>query len=165
MSTVIETDFDGHVIPDDLQDFQWDIPEEQVAQEALREWGRKKPRCACCWIGHQQAEFERWPGIQVHHIIKRSRHRCDEPFNLLRLCERCHRLAEGERVRQDSGELFPILTLGLTMWLKLTEDQAEWNPERLGQIYHRALPGLLPVPRVFWIERHKHVPVTDWRDL
>ncbi len=137
---------------------------DETAGEAMKAWAERKPRCACCWIGHAEAERVRWPGIQVHHIIKRSRHRCDEPWNLLRLCERCHRLAEGEKVR-ERGMLLPRIELGVTLWLKFVEDRREWNPAGLESIYHRRLPPLLGVPEEFLAERSRRQRFTDWRDL
>jgi hypothetical protein len=135
-----------------------------TAGEAMKLWAGLSPRCACCWIDHRKAERERWPGIQVHHIIKRSRHRCDEPWNLLRLCERCHRLAEGETIR-DRGVVLPKLSLGHTLWLKFVADPHEWEPEKMAAIYHRELPPLLGLPDAFQAERYSHKPMIDWRDL
>lgn len=128
-------------------------------------WSLTQTRCACCWIGQREAAFHRWPGLQTHHLVKRSRRVCHEPWNLLRLCERCHRLAEGERVRGSDGQLLPVLTFGHTLWLKCAADPMAFRPDELRRSYGRGLPEMLPVPAVFVRERQRWRPVMDWRDV
>jgi hypothetical protein len=113
-------------------------------------------RCAACGIPGLNALSDRWPpGLQTHHIIKPGR--SDEPCNLLRLCERCHRLAEGERVPRGRALYWPTLPLAVCLALKLAADPEEWNPERLAVLAHRTLPELAPIPAAFLEERqHWH---------
>jgi hypothetical protein len=133
--------------------------------DAIRQWSATKRHCAACWIDHRTAEREQLTGLQSHHILKRSRIRCDRPWNLLRLCERCHRLAEGECIRVD-GIVWPVLTEGHCLWFKLEADRAEWKPAKLAKLKEPGrLAGLLPVPTLILKERAKHRPFVDWRDL
>lgn len=133
--------------------------------DAIRDWASTKTHCAACWIDHVEAERSGFIGLSSHHIIKRSRIRCDRPWNLLRLCERCHRLAEGERIRVN-GLLLPALTEGHCLWLKLTDDPGEWRPKLLAKLKAPVrLDGLLPVPMVLLRERQQRRPFIDWRDL
>jgi hypothetical protein len=132
---------------------------------AIVAWSATKLFCACCWIDHATAERTQLVGLAAHHVIKRSRIRCDRPWNLLRLCERCHRLAEGECIRVN-GEPLPTLTEGHCLWLKLETDRDEWQPKRLERLKAPTrLADLLPVPRVFLRERAIYRPTIDWRDL
>lgn len=133
--------------------------------DAIREWASTKTACSACWIDHVEAERYGFLGLQSHHVIRRSRIRCDRPWNLLRLCERCHRLAEGECIRVD-GVVLPVLTEGHCLWLKLTADPDEWRPKMLAKLKAPVkLEGLLPVPVFFIRERQRRRPMVDWRDL
>lgn len=133
--------------------------------DAIRDWASGKTACAACWIDYVEAERSGFLGLQAHHIIKRSRVRCDRPWNLLRLCERCHRLAEGECIRVD-GIVLPVLTEGHCLWLKLTADPDEWRPKMLAKLKAPVkLEGLLPLPIVLLRERQRRRPLVNWRDL
>lgn len=46
-------------------------------------------RCALC-------DYDR--GLQVHHVIRRSRGGTNHPQNLITLCWRCHAVAHGTRL-------------------------------------------------------------------
>lgn len=129
-----------------------------VKDVASREaWAAEHEVCACCdWTPWQRKRlsFDDCKfALQVHHIIKQGR--SDDECNLLRLCNRCHDLAEYMHIRQESGVLFPKLTLGMCLWLKKESDPEHWNPERLEQLYHKRLPDLEPVPEVFIRERER----------
>lgn len=100
-------------------------------------------RCACCGINQRQAQRHRWPGLQVHHIVKRSRRLCHLAANLLCLCERCHRLAEGERVRVD-GALLPTLSFAHCLWLKREAEPATWRPRLIAALLGRSVRPLKP---------------------
>lgn len=133
--------------------------------DAIRRWAATKFRCAACWVDHRTAERMNLTGLQSHHIIKRSRIRCDRPWNLLRLCERCHRLAEGECIR-EGGVVWPVLTEGHCLWLKFLADPQEWRPRLLAELKTPTrLDGLLPVPERLLNERRQRRPLMDWRDL
>ena len=133
--------------------------------DALSAWSQTKPECAACWIGHREAESNGIAGLSSHHLIKRSRIRCDRPWNLLRLCERCHRLAEGECIRVN-GIVLPVLTEGHCLWLKLTSDPDEWRPKLLAKLKApMKLEGLLPPPEFLVRERQRRRPLVDWREL
>lgn len=114
-------------------------------------------RCACCGTTGKS-----WSSrLTIHHLVKlgRSHERC----NLLRLCwNPCHMLAEGERIRRADGLLYPKLTLGICLWLKRESDPEFWDPARLTQLRHSALPDLEPVPEVFLVERLAN-RWTDWK--
>ena len=69
------------------------------------------------------------------------------------LCNRCHRLAELERIRVN-GELLPFLTMGHCLTLKSESD--EWQHELLAEIRRpRRLPDLEPLPAFFVAERER----------
>jgi hypothetical protein len=71
----------------------------------------------------------------------------------LLLCNRCHRLAELERIRVD-GVLLPFLTMGHCLTLKSESD--EWQPELLAEIRRpRRLPDLEPLPKFLLAERER----------
>lgn len=90
--------------------------------------------------------------MQSHHLVKRSRRRCDLAWNLLRLCDRCHRLAELENVRVN-GALLPKLSFGHCLWLKRESDRDKWQPELLALLYGRPLPELEQLPALYIVER------------
>jgi len=91
--------------------------------------------------------------MEVHHVIKRSACRSDHGWNLLLLCNRCHRLAEGERVRVGC-DLLPCLSLGNCLWLKC--ESGEWQPDELSLIRKpRRLPECEPLAEFFLAERLK----------
>jgi hypothetical protein len=58
----------------------------------------------------------------------------DDRRNLLRLCQRCHALAEGERIREPSGELAVRLNLAACLWLKKESDPEWYDLEALQRI-------------------------------
>lgn len=120
----------------------------------LGRFAAEQTRCACCHIPRRQAIYLRSGlDLQIHHLIKRGR--SDERCNLLRLCERCHRLAELEQIREQ-GSLLPKLWLGICLTLKRQSDPAHWKPKRLLELYPRqVLPDLEAVPPVFLAERER----------
>lgn len=147
--------------------------------DALFEWSLEdhpsRDECACCWIPARQAAFHRWPGLQAHHLVKRSRRVCHERWNLLRLCRRCHDLAELHQIR-ECGVLLPKLAFGICLTLKReqaiadarrlgTDEYGEWQPRLLAELYGRTLPDLEPLPQVFADERCRWKPFVPWRYL
>lgn len=121
---------------------------------ALHAWVQEHESCAACWWNpnlHRTDEYR--TRVDVHHLIKQDR--SHEPCNLLRLCNKCHDLAEGHTIREN-GIALPKLTLGMCLWLKVECDSENWNPGRLLELWHRAsLPELEPVPEVFLRERQR----------
>jgi hypothetical protein len=85
--------------------------------------------------------------LQTHHIIKPGR--SDEPCNLFRVCEQCHRIIEGERVPDNKGGYFPKLTLAHVLHCKRELDPHEYDPDRLTVLWrHRERKdGFDPLPR------------------
>lgn len=117
-----------------------------------RLWLSGHNRCAVCGIPVWSLFAERWPPIlTTHHIIKPGR--SDEPCNQLAVCERCHRTIEGERVPRGRALYWPPLPLGVVLAIKREADPEEWNPARLAELYHRALPEWLPIPEAYLQER------------
>src|SRR6516165_4818784 len=108
-----------------------------------RRWSLEHDHCMAC--GHDSKQWGRW--LETHHIIG-GWSRSDESTNLLRLCHRCHQLAEGLQVR-EGGVVLPVITLGMQLWLKRLRDPSEWNPDRLRELHGSALPELEPVPQLF----------------
>ena len=116
-------------------------------KERAWRWGQEHEACAACWayIGMFGVMLEN------HHIIKTGR--SDEELNLLRLCRRCHKLAEGERIRDDEGNLLPHITLAIALTLKMESDIEHWRPKRLEELRHSCLPNPEPIPAFFLRER------------
>ena len=125
-----------------------------VHDKARRQsWADEHECCACCHWNYYSG-YGNW--LTTHHLANGKYGRSDEECNLLRLCERCHRLAEMENVRQSNGVLYPKLTLGIVLTLKLESDSEHYDPARLCELMHRAsLPDLEPVPEVFLRERQR----------
>lgn len=121
----------------------------------LAQFAVEQQRCACCWIGVNPFLSRK---LEIHHIIRQGR--SDERCNLLRLCNECHRLAEGENIRQD-GELLPKLSLGMCLWMKLESDYGNHNLRRLAELYHKRLPEPELLPDVHMDRRNRHRRYTD----
>ena len=112
-------------------------------EDAYKEWGAVRTRCAACNRTARQA----WPGLTTHHIVKAGR--SHDPCNLLRLCQRCHDLAEVLDVRGEDGELLPKLTLTICLTLKMRADPQEYDAARLEELYRKPLPDPEPIPFIF----------------
>ena len=102
--------------------------------------------CQVCGIGQFATRWARRTGLQTHHIIKPGR--SDEPCNLLRVCEQCHRIVEGERVPHDKGGHYPKLTLAHVLHCKREHDPHEYDLDRLTVLWrHRKRKdGFDPLP-------------------
>lgn len=131
-----------------------------AASLEMQAWSEQHDFCMACWV---QARWV-WMGCQTHHLVKRSRRVCHLAWNLLRLCERCHRLAEGERVRQGS-EILPTLSFGVCLGLKQENDMENWQPELLELLFGRRLPAQEKLPHALVELRHRNRPFIDWREL
>lgn len=89
-------------------------------------FAEEQARCANCGS-------TRW--LQTHHLLGGRFGRVDHRANLLRLCERCHRLAEGERVRDDrTGDIEAKLTLADCLGLKRRSDPDGFDMNELQRI-------------------------------
>lgn len=125
-----------------------------------KEWALRHEWCQCCGLHGSRS----WPPISTHHIIKSGR--AHEACNLLRLCARCHSLAEGEKIRTDPNDrtspFLPQLTVAICLRLKLLREPDEYDAERLAVLYKKPLPDLEAVPRFFELLFRKRHP--DKRD-
>jgi hypothetical protein len=106
--------------------------------------------CAACWIGPNPFLSRK---LEIHHVVRQGR--SDERCNLLRLCNECHRLAEGETIRVD-GRPLPKLTLARCLFLKRESDPEYYVRWRLQQLYHKRLPQIQKLPLTLLRRRHGH---------
>ena len=128
-------------------------------QELLRQWADCHDCCQVCGIDEHKARWVQITGLQTHHIIKAGR--SDEPCNLLRVCERCHRIVEGESVPDENGGHWPQLTLAHVLHCKQEHDPQEYDPDRLTVLWRNRerslafdpLPPPEPLPEVYVDER------------
>jgi len=128
-------------------------------QEAVRRWAENHDCCQVCGIDEHKARWVHITGLQTHHIIKAGR--SDEPCNLLRVCERCHRVIEGESVPDEQGGHWPRLTLAHVLYCKLEHDPQQYDPDRLTVLWRNRprtldfdpLPRPEPLPDVYIAER------------
>jgi len=113
------------------------------AEQFYKDWSASHYFCFACGVPCGRAA---WPGLSTHHLIKQGR--SHEACNFLRLCHQCHRLAEGDQIRQN-GLLLPKLPLSVCLTVKRFRDPDVWWPERLAQLYLKPLPELEPLPWFF----------------
>lgn len=139
-------------------------PDESPEATLLRTFAESHARCSACWIDHRDAEREQWLGLQTHHIVKRSRVVCHEHWNLLRLCERCHRLAEMETIRVD-GVTLPKLPLAVCLWLKRELAPNLFDLARFRDLYGLGVPEPVRFDPWFERERARREPIPNWRTL
>jgi RNA polymerase subunit RPABC4/transcription elongation factor Spt4 len=127
--------------------------------EARRLWAAGHDCCQVCGIDEHRARWVGITGLQTHHIIKAGR--SDEACNLLRACERCHRIIEGESVPDENGGHWPPLTLAHVLGCKQEHDPQEYDPDRLTVLWRNRqrspafdpLPPPAPLPAVYMAER------------
>lgn len=124
-------------------------------QDFYAEWALSHDYCQFCGIGRAQAERERWPGLERHHVIKCGR--SHEACNLLMACNRCHRLAELHSVREN-GILLPKLPVAICLTVKRVREPEAWDAERLAELAHENLPDLVPIPDVIEAEFRRRRP-------
>ena len=109
-------------------------------------WNAAHDYCQACGVpAHLAANQPHCAGVPLstHHIVKFCR--SDEATNLLRLCYRCHQLAEGANLRVD-GDLLPKLKLPVCLTIKQARDPEVLNLERLAELFGRTLPDAEPIP-------------------
>jgi hypothetical protein len=116
--------------------------------------------CQACGIPCVQAVRQRWPGLSRHHLVKAGR--SDEDCNLLVLCQRCHDLAEGLRIRV-AGALLPNLPLAVCLAIKQVRDPAAFDAVRLAVLRGRPLPDPLPIPAFIETEYRQWRPTDRTR--
>ena len=119
-------------------------------------WNRNHTWCQCCGRDQYRAERDHYPGLSTHHIIKSGR--SDEATNLLRLCQRCHNLAEGIVTWRVPGQTCEKLTIGMCLWLKWKQDPLDYNPIRLELLRGSRLPDKEPPPDFLLQECEKYNP-------
>jgi len=128
-------------------------------QQAVRQWADRHDCCQVCGIDEHKARCVQVTGLQTHHIVKAGR--SDEPCNLLRVCERCHRIIEGESVPDGNGGYWPQLTLAHVLHCKQEQDPREFNSDRLTILWRNRqrtrdfdpLPPPEPLPDAYVAER------------
>jgi hypothetical protein len=115
-------------------------------QEAVRQWAEGHDFCQVCGIDENKARWVQITGLQTHHIIKAGR--SDEPCNLLRVCERCHRIIEGESVPDEKGGHWPRLTLAHVLYCKREHDPQQYDSDRLTVLWRnrQRTVGFNPLP-------------------
>ena len=128
-------------------------------REAIQQWDDRHDCCQVCGIDESKARWVHITGLQTHHIIKAGR--SDEPCNLLRACERCHRIIEGESVPDEKGGHWPPLTLAHVLHCKREHDPQQYDPDRLTVLWRNRqrtldfdpLPRPEPLPEMYLAER------------
>lgn len=130
--------------------------EREKGGEFYREWGATHRYCQCCGIGDALAEHVRYPGLSTHHIAKAGR--IHHSANLIRLCARCHDLAEGldTPVWLPDGRkwYYPKLTFAHVLWLKRYHDPDEYDAAQLERCHMRPLPAPVKPDGAFLAEYH-----------
>ncbi len=102
-------------------------------QKILREFAEKYQHCwACGWpsVQYRYVEKDIWNWLEIHHIVKLGR--VHETWNLSRFCERCHRLAELNTIRDSKTKrVLPYLRRENVLWLKNRFDNENYNRKEL----------------------------------
>lgn len=114
-------------------------------------WTKSAERCMLCWCPVAEilrTQVCQFGPIERAHIVSRSKCDCNERFNLVLSCPRCHRCERGPK---DPG--WPDIGTAEFLYVKLTEDRGHWDPDRLEELFHRRLPHEQPLPERFWEER------------
>lgn len=107
--------------------------------------------CQVCFLPAHLADRQIAP-LCEHHLVHRSIRRCDEPFNKLTVCFRCH------ASHHDRVAGWPELSLGNMLWAKRDTEPRGWKPKKLRELYCKALPRLEPLPEEYLAERRKYRP-------
>ena len=126
------------------------------------EWNKRHTHCQCCGIPEHHARSLRWPGLSTHHIIKLGR--ADEAPNLLRLCQRCHDLAENRQIRDpQTRQVLDRLPLAVCLTLKFTREPDQFDAVRLAELYKKNLPEMEPIPAGYELEYRRWKPFDKQR--
>lgn len=138
------------------------------AEAFYKRWCAVRRECQVCGIGDREAQFKRFPGLSTHHVVKAGRKH--EATNLIRLCQRCHDLAEGidvpvwvplttdpptlsDGTAQTRKVYYPKLRLPHVLFAKRYVEPEDYLPHRLAEILMRPLPEPEEPPAVFRVER------------
>ena len=129
--------------------------------EARRQWSLAHDCCQVCGIDDRAVRWTCLVGLQTHHIIKAGR--SDEPCNLLRVCDRCYRIIEGDRMPDGKGGYLPRLGLAHVLYCKRERDPHEYDANRLTMLWRNRqraagydpLPLPAPLPPEFLAERRR----------
>jgi hypothetical protein len=106
-----------------------------------KKWAAQHKSCMVCGISEVDAMCHRWPGLDCHHIVKPGR--AHEATNLIRVCRRCHQLAEGSAIPGNINGvkyLWPKLTIENVIWCKMLEDHESVDLLRLSELLGRYVP-------------------------
>lgn len=109
-------------------------------EEFRAAWSARHAHCQACGLHARDMPF---PGASTHHIIKAGR--SDEGTNLLRLCGRCHNLAELLTIKVD-GKSLPTLGWKICCTLKMVREPEEFDRRRLATLAKRLEIELPPIP-------------------
>jgi hypothetical protein len=125
-------------------------------EEFRKAWSAQHPYCQACGLHAREAQvlYPQMP-LSVHHIIKPGR--SDEACNLLKLCLRCHDLAELKAVRVK-GTLLPKLPWPVCCSLKAIREAEAYDPVRLATLAKRLEIELPPIPRLIEAEFRRNRP-------
>lgn len=110
------------------------------------EWNKQHSQCMVCGIRSRLAGWIRWPGLSTHHIVKPGR--AHEATNLIRMCHRCHNLAEGQRYSGHiNGKPFvwERITIPMVLWCKIRSEPEVVNLDRLNELQGCYLEAPTPV--------------------
>lgn len=97
-------------------------------------WSRAHEFCQACGVHKNAAPWQPFSGgigLSTHHVEKRGR--AHEACNLIRLCNRDHRLAEGDTIRSN-GVVLPTLTRHLCLLLKKLREPNEYDIDRIREL-------------------------------
>ncbi len=139
-----------------------ELPDREIMEDAdaLEAWSMNQFRCAACYKTHVEASALDLAGLSTHHIVKRSRRLCHLPWNLLRLCMRCHECAEGSTM-EDA----PPLSFEACLGIKSEGLLDEWRPDMLAELWGYKLPEIEKLPEFFQLERNRRERLVPWRSL
>ncbi len=114
----------------------------------LEEWAERREHCSACGVSKKAARRRDGQAPGPRHICLINR--VNEPGNLLFLCARCARLADGK------GE--PHMGIGVLLTIKVVRDPDEYDPGLLAVLFGQELPDLMPVPDAIEREFRRHHP-------
>jgi hypothetical protein len=120
--------------------------------EFRKAWSARHDHCQACGLHVSAMPF---PGGSVHHIIKAGR--SDECVNLLKLCGRCHDLAELLTIKVD-GRPLPTLGWRTCCTLKMLREPEEFDCHRLATLASRYTLDLPPVPLAIEVMYRRNRP-------